>query len=147
MRLLLAHAVGRVIYVILFENGVGMNQLWRFSSLGQVLTGLIKLTTVPGIADLEIRWTAYFPKYMAQLFSRPSGTVMFRTHNYLNMEIPLNIANYLDEMKQIVIRNGNRTWNVAIGLGHFLGEQWSNLCKGLWTDDRLSFVLLQQYCH
>ncbi|GAA0161954.1 hypothetical protein LIER_43588 [Lithospermum erythrorhizon] len=56
--------------------------------------------------DYNVDQDRIFPKYMAQLFSRPSGTMLFKTHNYINMEMPLNIANYLDEMKQIVIRNG-----------------------------------------
>ncbi|GAA0172998.1 hypothetical protein LIER_26708 [Lithospermum erythrorhizon] len=81
IRLLLAHSIDRVIYVVLFENGVGLNLLSDSSSLGQMPTGLMEPATVPGFAEWEIRRTAYFPKYMAQFFSRPSRVVMFRRQN------------------------------------------------------------------
>ncbi|GAA0161403.1 hypothetical protein LIER_43568 [Lithospermum erythrorhizon] len=68
---------------------------------------------------------------------------MFRTQNYINIEIPLNIANYLHEMNQIVIRNGNRTWKVALSLGHFCGDEWRNLTRdcGLMIGYQLFFFI------
>ncbi|KAG9150232.1 hypothetical protein Leryth_009813 [Lithospermum erythrorhizon] len=81
--------------------------------------------------------------HMVQLFARPSGTVMLKTNNYGTMEIPLNIANYLNELKDVVIRNGSRTWNVSIRLDHFRGVEWSNLARdcGLVASYHLVFFI------
>ncbi|GAA0165986.1 hypothetical protein LIER_40097 [Lithospermum erythrorhizon] len=114
MRLLLTHCVDRIIYILLFKDEIGLNLLWGFSPLGQPQVGIVEPYTVTAINDLEIRRTAYSPMHMMQLFARPSGTAMFRTCNYGTMKMPLNIANYLNELNHVIIRNGSRTWKMLV---------------------------------
>ncbi|GAA0164248.1 hypothetical protein LIER_39746 [Lithospermum erythrorhizon] len=54
-------------------------------------TGIVAPNALTVMNDLEIRRTAY----------SPSGTVMLKTNNYGTMEIPSNIANYLNELKDV----------------------------------------------
>ncbi|GAA0152460.1 hypothetical protein LIER_43177 [Lithospermum erythrorhizon] len=57
IRLLLVHSADRIISVLLFKDGIGLNLIWGSSGLGQVHTGLIEAAALPVTAESEIRRT------------------------------------------------------------------------------------------
>lgn len=42
-------------------------------------------------------------------------------------KIPHNVANFVEHLNEVVVRNGQRTWVIPISLGYFRGQQWAAL--------------------